>query len=365
MREAFLSVLTIDLAAIEENYRILKQQTAPSCTVAAVVKADAYGLGIEPVAVALQNAGASSFFVALLCEAAALRRVIGPQAAIFVLEGFEEGEAALYEQADLIPVLNHVGAVQNYAAQAQKRGKRLPAIIQIETGMNRIGAPEKDLSAMASAAAALDLRYIMSHFACSDEAGHEMNTHQWEKFRTRASAYFAGIPMSLANSSGIFRSNAYHFDMVRPGMALYGLNPLPEQENPMRPVICLDLKILQVKTVQKGEICGYNGTYRFDKESIIGTVSAGYADGLPRSLSNRGTLFWKGYPCPIRGRVSMDLISVDFSALPGGELPEAGDYLEAVGANQSADALGAAAGTIGYEILTSLGRRYRRIYKKG
>lgn len=358
-----MGVLTIDLAAIRSNYQALRQYVGPNCAVAAVVKANAYGLGIGPVATALMQAGAGVFFVATLEEALGLRGIVGTNPDILTLNGFDGREALSYPEHTVIPVLNHPGEARDYGALARQQGRRLPAVIHIDTGMNRLGARESDLTAMQEAAVDMDLRYVMSHFACADEAGHEMNARQYEQFNTLCERYFPQVRRSLANSSGIFRAPEYHFDMARPGMAIYGLNPTPEASNPMRPALELYLRVIQVKTAENNETCGYSATYRFDKERRIAIVSGGYADGLLRSLSNTGQVFWRGYPCPVRGRVSMDLITVDLSGIPEGETPSEGDYMEALGPHQSADDLARAAGTLGYEIITSLGHRYRRIYK--
>lgn len=360
-----MGILTVDLAAIRENYKMLCRHVGSDCIVAAVVKADAYGLGIEPVAAALAQAGAESFFVATPAEALALRGIVGERPEIYALNGFSGRDGAPFVEFGVIPVLNHLEEVREYAMLAQKSGRSLPAAIHIDTGMNRLGMREKDLPAMKAIAGDLDIKCVMSHFACADEAGHEMNALQHERFNALSTLYFPGVRRSLANSSGIFRNAEYHYDTVRPGMSMYGLNPLPERTNPMRPVLDLRLEILQVKTAEKNETCGYGATYRFDIETKIAIVSGGYADGLLRSLSNRGQMFWNGYSCPVRGRISMDLTAVDLSAVPEREMPSAGEYIEVIGPHQSADDLAADAGTLGYEVLTGLGQRYHRIYRNG
>lgn len=359
-----MGVLTIDLAAIRANYEILRQQVGLDCAVAAVIKANAYGLGVGPVAATLVQAGARAFFVATLEEGQELRGIVGDAPEIFTLNGFDGRAASSFLEHAIMPVLNHPGEAKEYAALSREEGRRLPAAIHIDTGMNRLGAREGDLAAMREAAAEMDLRCVMSHLSCADEAGQEMNARQHERFSALSGRYFPGVRRSLANSSGIFRGREYHFDMVRPGMALYGLNPSPEGKNPMRPVLDLCLRILQVKEAEKEEMCGYNATYRFDRKSVIAIVSGGYADGLLRSLSNRGQLFWNGHACPVRGRVSMDLLTVDLSGVPENEIPSEGECMEVLGAHQDAGDLARAAGTLGYEILTGLGRRYRRLYKE-
>ena len=210
----------------------------------------------------------------------------------------------------------------------------------------------------------LDVVGIMSHFACADEKGHPLNDVQYGVFSEIARA-FPNAEKSLSNSSAIFRDSRYHFDVARPGMALYGLNPTPEAQNPMQPVVTLKVPIVRTRIVYKDASVGYGATYRFEKDTPIATVSAGYADGILRALSNKGSFYWKGYHCPIRGRVSMDLTTVDLSAVPENERPRPGDFMEVIGNHQSADELAADAGTIGYEILTALGNRYERFYVNG
>ncbi|MEZ5814657.1 MAG: alanine racemase [Alphaproteobacteria bacterium] len=357
-----MGTLTISCAAIARNYKQIQDMAGADCAAAAVVKANAYGLGVAPVATALQKAGADRFFIATLAEALELRTIVGAKPDIYMLHGFEEAGCDLYKAEAITPVLNSVHEIESYAAFAARGESLLPAIIHIDTGMNRLGLKQQDLEKAASKLGGIDLRYVMSHFACADEKNHPMNDVQYKAFKT-AAEMFPGARKTLANSAGIFRSPDYHFDMIRPGMSLYGLNPKPEAENPMDPVIELAVEVLQVKDAAGGEVCGYNATHRFEKEQRLAIVSMGYADGFPRSLSNTGALYWKGHKCPLRGRVSMDLTTVDLSAVPENDLPGSGDMLEVIGPSQSADDLAAAAGTIGYEILTSLSRRYQRIYK--
>ena len=357
--------LVIDLGALTRNYRQIQTMTGAGCNVAAVVKANAYGCGLAAVAGALHAAGAQEFFVATLPEALELRTIIDEASRIYVLNGFNHTHGDLYMQENIIPVLSSMPEIQSYVALAAETGHKLPAIIHIDTGMNRLGLESADIENLASAPevlAGLDLHYVMSHFACADEQDHSMNAAQYEAFK-QAAKTFPGVKMSLANSSGVFRSHDYYFDMVRPGMCLYGLNPLPEADNPMHPVVKLDVPVLQIRQAQKGETCGYGATHRFEKPANLAVVSMGYADGFLRSLSNKGVLYWKDYKCPVRGRVSMDLTIVDLSAVPDNELPGPGDMLEVIGTHQSADDVAEACGTIGYEILTSLSRRYQRIYK--
>ena len=355
-------ILRIDLGAVRENYRTIKARCANS-TVAAVVKANAYGLGAEQIVRALVREGCSSFFVASIDEAMLLREPF-PDIEIMILNGFYQSAAELYHQHNLTPVLGSFSEIKDYRALAQKEGKALPAALHFNARMNRLGlgsVEAQELFAHMGMLDGLSIKYVMGHFACADEAGHELNEIQYEAF-SEIAEHFPDAKKSLSNSSGIFRDDKYHFDLVRPGMALYGLNPTPEMDNSMRPVVSLEVPVIRTRIVYTGAIVGYGATYRFDSDTPLATVSAGYADGLSWSMANKGALYFKGYKCPVRGRVSMDLTTVDLSDVPEVERPRPGEYMEVLGAHQSADDLAIAAGTIGYEILTSLGQRYERHY---
>ena len=239
----------------------------------------------------------------------------------------------------------------------------LPAFLHIDTGMNRLGLPPDEQSRLAADPGLLDgidLRGILSHLACADDAGSPMTAAQAETFRSTLAA-LPSVPSSLANSSGLFREAAAGFDLARPGMALYGLNPTPERPNPMRPVVSLTVPILQVRHVDSPMTVGYGATHKVAQAAKLITIPVGYADGLLRSLSNSGVVWLAGRPAPIVGRVSMDLVTADVTGIPE-DLAAPGQPVEIIGSNQDADALAHAAGTIGYEILTGLGRRYRRDY---
>ena len=354
--------LTIDLGAIAANYRRLCRQAAPT-TCAAVVKANAYGLGIDAVAPALWQAGARTFFVAVPDEALRLRARL-PDARIGVLGGLLPGSAEAMAAGGIWPVLNHLGEVAAWAALAGSRGAApLPAFLHVDTGMNRLGLPPDEQSRLAADPSLLngvDLRGILSHLACADDAGSTMTAAQAETFRSTL-ATLPAAPSSLANSGGLFRHAAAGFDLARPGMALYGLNPTPERPNPMRPVVGLTVPILQVRHVDSPMTVGYGATHKIAHAAKIITIPVGYADGLLRSLSNSGVVWLAGRPAPIVGRVSMDLVTADVTGIPE-ELAAPGQPVELLGPNQDADALARAAGTIGYEILTGLGGRYRREY---
>ena len=351
--------LSINRAALKANYAALQSRVGPRVRVAAMVKANAYGCGLEGCASALEDAGAREFFVANLNEALELRTILETPANIYVLAGFDKLEARTFESEDIIPVLNSPHQLAAYLSAPRKREGKKPAILHVDTGMNRLGFAMDEIDS--ADCAALDLHFIMSHFACADEKDHPLNETQASRF-AEIRKKFAGTPASLANSSGIFRSPEYHLHLARPGMALYGLNPTPETTNPMRPVVKLETPILQIRTALKGETCGYGASHAFTKDCTLAIAALGYADGFSRALSNRGNLYWNGKPCPVRGRVSMDLVIVDLTDIPEHQRPHAGDLLEVIGPHQSPDDLAMTAGTISYEILTSLGGRYECRY---
>ncbi|MGH1398744.1 MAG: alanine racemase [Alphaproteobacteria bacterium] len=353
-----MSEIIIDTGAIAANYTMLRGMVGAGVRVAGVVKANGYGCGLAAVAEALRDVGCDLFFVATLPEAVELRMIIGDTPEIAALNGYEDTDFAVYRESNIIPVLNHEGAIAAYRARVSDAP--LPAILHIDTGMNRLGfAP--DAPPISAMCAGLDLRAVMTHFASADEHDNPKSAAQVATFKAAAAA-FDGIPQSICNSAGIFGDPAWHADIVRPGMALYGLNPTPHLKNPMKPVVQINASILQIREARAGETCGYNETYRFEENTRVATLSLGYADGFLRSLSNTGKLYWNGIPCPIRGRVSMDTTIVDISAVPENDSPRAGDMMEVIGPHQSADDLASDAGTIGYEILTSLSRRFRRVY---
>ena len=350
-----MAQLTINLSAIQANYKTLKNKVGNACEVAGVVKANAYGLGVAPVSEALQKVGCKTFFVATLPEAIELRMILGDEPLIAMLNGYQDQNSKLYLENNITPVINDMTELDAY----KKQGNNLPAMIHIDTAMNRLGIDPDEISP--EDLKDCDVKAIMSHFASSEDKKSDLNTKQAERF-DKVTAKFPDIPKSLCNSSGIFLSESYHYDLVRPGMALYGLNPTPYADNPTQSVITLDAEILQMHAVKKGEMTGYNATHRFENNSEVAIVDIGYADGIFRSLSNNTNLYWNGTPCPVRGRISMDLTIVDLGNIPENKRPKAGEMLEVIGPNQTADDLARDAETIGYEILTSLSRRYERKY---
>lgn len=358
-----LGKLTIDMNAIRSNYRILKSKVSGSCRVAAVVKANAYSLGATPVSKALIQEGCNDFFVASIKEALELRPHVG-NAEIYVLNGFYSSYADAYYQHNLTPVIGSFMEIEGYKALGKKHGKALPAFLHFNTRMNRLGlgsVETRELLGNLSMLDGIEVTGVMSHFACADEKDHPLTKTQHDVFKDIA-MHFPHAQKSLCNSSGIFRSDTYHYDLVRPGMALYGLNPTPEQENPMTPVLTLETPVIRLRLVYKDAYIGYGATHQFNEDTPLATVASGYADGIFWGLSNKGCFYWKGYACPIRGRVSMDLTTVDLSAVPEKERPRPGDYLEIIGPHQREADLAKQAGSFDYEVLTSLGQRYERSY---
>jgi alanine racemase len=357
--EPYRAVLSVDLGALTDNYRRLRREAAGS-EVAGVVKADGYGLGAPEVAGALGDAGARSFFVAHPEEGIELRRHL-PDAAIYVLHGLPAGSEEPVQAAGLIPVLNHPGELARYAGIAEKCGRRLPAALQIDTGMCRLGFSRDEIEGLDRAQLdGLDLVLVMSHLACAEEPANPLNERQRQRFE-EARRMLPPARASLANSSGIFLGAAFRLDLCRPGVALYGVNPTPDRANPMAPVITLEAPVLQVRELREPGTVGYGATYATRAGARIATVPVGYADGYSRSASNRASARIAGQSVPIVGRVSMDLITLDVSALSADAVCP-GTAVELIGGPDGVDQLAAAAGTIGYEVLTRLGRRFARRY---
>lgn len=333
------ATLNVSLKAIAENYTLLKTKAAPAeCAV--VVKADGYGLGLEPIARVLWKAGARFFYVALLEEAIALRGLL-PSAQIAVLNGIDHANRKERDYYQLISVMNHHG--------------NLPGILHIDTGMNRLGFSVKEAEKLPGG---LPDGRIMSHLACADTSEHPMNEEQFKQFdHIRKS--FPAAKASLANSSGIFLGKKFHFHQVRPGCALYGINPTPNKKNPMQPVITLTAPILQIRHVDENDTVGYGATAKVKKGARLATIGLGYADGLLRSIEGKGEVIIAGKPAKLLGRVSMDLVVADISHLPEGKYTEA----EIIGQKFDANHLAQAANTIGYEVLTRLGARFKQNYQ--
>jgi alanine racemase len=346
--------LVIDRGAIVANWRALCR--GPT---AAVVKADAYGLGAAEIVPALYEAGCRHFFTAHPGEALAIRTLV-PGAMVAVLNGLWPGLEHTFSAHDLTPVLGSLAEIDRWRAHAVHLGRALPGIVHVDTGMNRLGLDPRQLAALAADHARLDgiaLRYVMTHLVSAECPEDPVNDQQRARFAA-ACAALPPAPRSFANSSGLFLGPAFDSDLARPGAALYGVNPTPGRPNPQRPVVQLRARILQVRDVLPGESVGYNGQWVATRPSRIATVSVGYADGYLRSLSNRATAYFDGQAVPLVGRVSMDLSTFDVTDVPGAS---PGAWLDLLGPC-GVDGLAAQAGTNGYEILTSLGSRYQRRY---
>ncbi|HEX4768655.1 MAG TPA: alanine racemase [Lichenihabitans sp.] len=367
-----LAELTIDLDAIGENWRRLAARAAPA-QCGAAVKADAYGCGIEAVVPALSMAGCRTFFVAHVSEGRRVRQALrdrGAEARILVLNGFhpETAPIADYIDAALDPVIGSPHELSAWEALlvAAKSPERLSCALHVDTGMNRLGFPVEEAGGFTVerlAAARVDL--VMSHLVSAEMPAEPVNARQIAAFEALRHGALGALPASLANSSGIFLPQRPHYALVRPGYALYGGNPTPDASNPMRPAVRLETRVLQVRHVPAGATAGYNARWTAARPSRLATLALGYADGLPMGASGLGRhgapVFVGGRPCPIVGRISMDLTIVDVTDLPEGEA-KPGLMAEILGEHAGIDDLARQAGTIGYEILTSLGHRYRRHY---
>ena len=353
--------LEVDLSAIQENYRRLSGRLGRA-ECAAVVKADAYGLGVAKVAPALWAAGARRFFVALPDEAIAVRKVL-PTAQVFVLGGLFGGAERDYLAHGICPVLNSLGEIA--AWRALPPAERPPAAIQFDSGLSRLGLPADEAARLIedpSLLVGIELGFLMSHLACAEEQEHPLNSRQRQAFSDFCRR-FPRMRRSFANSSGIFLGPEYHFDIARPGVALYGGNPTPGCENPMASCIRLRSRILQVRDIARGESVGYGATFTATQPTRIATVATGYADGYSRYLSNIGRLWLADYCVPIVGRISMDLITLDVSGLPA-DISMPGALVDLIGDRETVDDIAEKAGTIAYEVLTSLGGRFHRTYKE-
>jgi alanine racemase len=354
--------LTIDLKALRRNYDKLSSIVAPA-RAAAVVKADAYGLGANQVSKALYGHGCRHFFVAHFIEALRLRPQLPRDVSIFVLNGLLPDNEIACAEGGIIPVINSLDQLRQWVEVARSLRRKLPAVLQFDTGMSRLGIPMEDRSAVAAClktCSDIDILFIMSHLASADDGDSEQNADQLARMR-RVAKDFPGYDISFANSGGIFLGSDFHGVLARPGIALYGGAATGGVANPVEPVVRLDVAVVQTRTVPAGARVGYGGVHVTKAQARLATIAAGYADGLPRSLSDRGAVYYGGVRLPIVGRVSMDSTTIDISALPEDAL-SFGSLVEVLGDHQTLEDLARDAGLISYEILTSLGHRFHRQY---
>lgn len=351
----------IDLAAIAANYRLLAEKAAPA-RCGAAVKANAYGLGMVPVADALRAAGCQTFFTAHYSEAATLRQMLG-NVEIIVLHGIDRADFKEALAHKITPMINHLDALQDWALFARQQGASVPVMIHLDTGMNRLGlspSEQEKLAAQHEWLSGLEIKAWASHFACADEFDNDMTTRQRDQLAAMLKR-LPSAPVSLCNSSGIFWGKDYLYDLARPGIALYGGNPTPGRPNPMQQVITLRSPILQLRDVDAPMTVGYAASYHVKRKGRIATIALGYADGYHRTLSNKGMVMIGEHAAPIAGRVSMDLITIDVTDVPESALRLGAD-VTLIGPHRSIDQVADEAGTIPYEILTSLGSRIERRY---
>ena len=352
------TTVTIDLDAIGANWRLLQDRAGPAeCS--AVVKADAYGLGLESVVGALRRAGCKTFFVAHVFEGQRVR-ALAPDATIYVLNGLMPRTAPLFVKARLRPVLGSLPEMEDWIEATGRN--RSPCALQLDSGMNRLGLISAMLSAANKLSTRLDLTLVMSHFVWSGRRENDDHVVTQIAAFEAAKQGWPDVPASLANSSGIFFGQAAHYDLVRPGYAIYGGNPLPDRPNPMRATVSFEAKVIQVHEVAAGESVGYDHRWTAPSARRLATISAGYADGIPTGAMGtnaelHGHASVDGALCPFVGRISMDTIVIDVTDAP---TVERGDSVELIGADIGIDDLASRAGTIGYEILTRLGPRSHR-----
>lgn len=355
--------ITIDLDAIRANYEGLATAVAP-VRVGAVVKADAYGLGAAPIVRALADAGCRDVFVAFLREALQLRTQLSASVRIHVLNGLAPGEEELCAARHVVPVLNSLAQARRWRDTARSVGSALPAALQVDTGMSRLGMAPDEVVALLEGSdftEDVELSLLMTHLACADEPDHAANRRQLDRFQALAGRVAPGAPLSIANSAASGLAPAFHGDLVRAGLALFGAAPSPGFIGRLRSVVRLEARVIQVRSVEAGTGVGYGLTYTAPRPSRLATVAVGYADGWPRRLGGRADAWFGGVRLPIVGRVSMDSMTLDATALPPGVLDE-GDHVELIGPDATLEAVAAQAGTTPYEILTGLGPRLRRNY---
>lgn len=361
--------LTIDLDAIAANWRFLAETATPALTGAAV-KADAYGLGAARVAPALYAAGCRHFFVAHLGEALTLRPLLALDATVYVLHGVPPGTAGDFVAAGITPILNSLGDLEAWSAAGKALGRRLPAVLHVDTGMCRTGLSAGEVTRLIAEPGRLDgvsLDLVISHLSCADDPANPMTARQRGRFldiTARLPTSGAPFRRALANSAGILWGGDYHFDLVRPGIALYGGHPIAGKATPLAPVIRLESNILQVREIDPPEAVGYGAVHKVSRPTRVATVAVGYADGYIRAAGNRGTALLAGHDIPILGRISMDLMTIDVTDVPPAQ-SQPGMAITLVGDRLTIDRVAATMDTVSYELLTRLGQRFTRVYLGG
>jgi alanine racemase len=357
-----LSVLKINVANIVKNYKLVKDAVGEATNVAAVVKSDCYGLGVKKIVPELAKAGCNEFYVANVDEGIALRDVLKSER-IFVLHGINKGEERYFLKHNLIPVLNNEHQVEIWEASAKALKEKLPASLNIDTGMTRLGMSldqfEQIINDLKNKSL-LDIIYIKTHLACANETSNKMNEDQFDKFKIIIKKY-PGYKYSFANSPGFILGEKYWYDQVRVGAMLYGINPSDNKNFTVNPVVEVTSKIIKIYDITKEGTIGYGASYHLKPGMAIATMPVGYADGYFRSLSNKGHCYINGIKTPIIGNISMDLTTIDITNVPK-RLRQIGQEIELIGKNISLETIASIANTISYEVLTSLGNRYRREY---
>ena len=355
--------LDIRIGSVVKNYKKIKNKVSKNCDVAATVKADAYGLGIKPIAKSLITSKCNTFFVATLTEAIELRS-ISKKISIYVLNGLNDDNLKVFHKQSLIPVINNLTQLKKAESFSSNKKKYLKIALHFDTGMSRLGLDNEQTEILLKKKKLLIkntyINLIMSHLACADDSKNSKNNKQLKKFK-KIAKHFPNVKLSLSNSAGILLGKKYHFNLVRPGISLYGGNCSLDRGNNYEHVVSLKAKIIQKRTINKGETIGYGSTYKAKKRMVIGTIPIGYGDGFNRLFSNQIELYYKNTKVKIVGRVSMDLITVDLTKFKKSKISEK-DYIELINSKNNIDYLSKIIKTIPYEILTSLGNRYQRRY---
>lgn len=363
MNKVGKSVLEINLNRIEINYRVITKKLKSGIKSSIVVKADAYGLGMGEVSKKLYDAGCEDFCVAYVDEGVDLRRNC-EDVSIIIFNGLQKDEIDDVVECNLIPVLNDLSQIEAWNNHAKKLGKKLPGIIHIDTGMGRLGLTQRSFKMICEDKKYheyIDIKYLMSHLSCADDPLSPDNERQLASMK-RYSSMMRGVPVSFANSAGVFLGHDYQFDHVRPGCAVYGVNPIPSWPTPVQQVVKIMGVVLQVRIVEENQTISYQGQHWAKKGDKIATVACGYADGYHRALSGNAFVYYDGMRLPVVGVVTMDMIMIDVTKVPDAKL-EKMNFVELLGDNITVDELAFRARTIGYEILTSLNNRFEKIYK--